>query len=89
MAKKRVNPHKRPASQADVKRASKQAQEQAVNIAIAMFLTVMFDKFGFDAEQLQRVWKEVNSLSDSVAKGYVNVQDLMTVLDEEYNVKIT
>lgn len=31
--KKRTNPHKRPASQADVKRASKQAQDQAVNLA--------------------------------------------------------
>ena len=87
--KKRINPHKRPASQADVKRAAKQAQDQAVNFAIAMFLTVMFDKFGFNAEQLQRVWAEVNNLADSVAKGYVNMQDLMTVLDEEYNVKIT
>lgn len=89
MAKKRINPRKRPASQADIIRAKKQTQEEAVNLAIAMFLTVMFDKFGFDAEQLQRVWKEVNSLSDSVAKGYVNVQDLIAVLDEEYNVKIT
>lgn len=89
MRKKRINPHKRPASQADVRRAEKQAQDKAVNLAIAMFLTVMFDKFGFDAEQLQRVWKEVNSLSDSVAKGYVNMNDLIAVLDEEYNVKIT
>ena len=89
MAKKRTNPYKRPASYADIIKATKQAQDNAVNLAIAMFLTVMFDKFGFDSEQLQRVWKEVNSLSDSVAKGYVNMQDLMTVLDEEYNVKIT
>ena len=89
MKKKRVNPHKKPASQADVKRAAEHAKNQAVNFAIAMFLTVMFDKFGFDAEQLQRVWAEVNNLADSVAKGYVDMQDLMTVLDEEYNVKIT
>ena len=89
MAKKRVNPHKRPASYADIVKAKKQTQDQAVNLAIALFLTVMFDKFGFDAEQLQRVWAEVNNLSDSVAKGYVNMKDLITVLDEEYNVQIT
>lgn len=89
MAKKRVNPHKRPVSHADIVKAKKQTQDQAVNLAIALFLTVMFDKFGFDAEQLQRVWAEVNNLSDSVAKGYVNMRDLITVLDEEYNVQIT
>ena len=87
--KKRVNPHRRPVTIATVNRARDDAKDQAVSLAIALFLTVMCDKFGFDAEQLQRVWAEVNALSDSVVKGYVNVQDLKQVLREEYGIEIT
>ena len=87
--KKRVNPHRRPATMATVNRVREETKDQAVSLAIALFLTVMCDKFGFDAEQLQKVWAEVNDLSDSVVKGYVNVQDLKDVLREEYGIEIT
>ena len=87
--KKRVNPHRRPVTMATVNRVKEETKDQAVSLAIALFLTVMCDKFGFDAEQLQRVWAEVNDLSDSVVKGYVNVQDLKQVLREEYGIEIT
>ena len=87
--KKRVNPHRRPVTLATVNRVKEETKDQAVSLAIALFLTVMCDKFGFDAEQLQKVWAEVNDLSDSVVKGYVNVQDLKEVLREEYGIEIT
>lgn len=87
--KKRVNPHRRPVTMATVNRVKEETKDQAVSLAIALFLTVMCDKFGFDAEQLQKVWAEVNDLSDSVVKGYVNVQDLKEVLREEYGIEIT
>ena len=87
--KKRVNPHRRPVTMATVNRVKEETKDEAVSLAIALFLTVMCDKFGFDAEQLQRVWAEVNALSDSVVKGYVNVQDLKEVLREEYGIEIT
>ena len=87
--KKRVNPHRRPASLATVRKIAEDVKGEAVSLAIALFLTVMCDKFGFDAEQLQKVWAEVNDLSDSVVKGYVNVQDLKQVLREEYGIEIT
>ena len=38
---KRVNPRKRPASQADVKRAKKEAQDKAVELAWSIFFTVL------------------------------------------------
>ena len=87
--KKRVNPHRRPVTMATVNRVKEETKDEAVSLAIALFLTVMCDKFSFDAEQLQRVWAEVNALSDSVVKGYVNVQDLKEVLREEYGIEIT
>ena len=94
--KKKTNPRRIPASQADinkVRRELKQAKTEvtgdAVSLAISMFLTVLCDKFGYDAESLQAVWAEVNNLSDSVVKGYVNVEDLKQVLREEYGIEIT
>lgn len=87
--KKRVNPHRRPVNMATVRKVREETKDEAVNLAIALFLTVLCDKFGYDAEKLKAVWDAVNSLSDSVVKGYVNVDDLKTVLREEYGIEIT
>jgi len=84
--RKKINPHRRPATQADVYKAKREAQTQAINYAWAIFFTVLRDKEGFCKQRLARIWQEVNELSDSIAKGYVNVTDLMHVLDEEANV---
>lgn len=87
MAKK-INPKKRPATQADVKRAKDRAQTDALNLAMVIFLTVLVDKQGYDKEHIREVWNEVNSLSDSIAQGYVSFTDLRKVLDEEYDILI-
>lgn len=87
MAKK-INPRKRPATQADIKRAKEQAQNDAVNLAMVIFLTVLVDKQGYDKEHIREVWNEVNSLSDSIAQGYVSFTDLRKVLDEEYDILV-
>lgn len=81
--RKKTNPRNRPASQADIIKAKKQAQTQAINITWAIFFTVMRDKEGYGKKRLRRVWNAVNELSDSIAKGYVNVKDLMRTLAEE------
>lgn len=87
--KKKVNPCRKPATMADVKQAREKAKNDAISLAMALFLTVLCDKFGYDAEKLKAVWDEVNYLSDSVAKGYVNIFDLVEVLDTEYGIQIT
>ena len=87
--KKRVNPNRQPVTKAMVRKVAEDTKEQAVNLAIALFLTVLCDKFGYDADSLKAVWDAVNDLSDSVVKGYVNVEDLKQVLREEYGIEIT
>ena len=67
--KKKVNPRRRPATQADVQRAKQKGQEEAIKLAWSILFTVLRDKEGYDLEDLQRVWKEVDDLSDSIAKG--------------------
>lgn len=88
MKKKRVNPNRIPVSKATVKKLRENITSDAINLAMALFLTTLCDKFGYDSDSLQDVWKEVNALSDGVVKGYVNVNDLLQVLDEEYGIMI-
>lgn len=88
MPRKKVNPRRRPATQADVNRARDQAVADAVHLCMAVFFTVLLDKEGADKEILHRVWDEVNDLSDSINKGYVTEADLKRVLREEYDIYI-
>lgn len=83
---KKVNPRRRPATAADVKRAKDEAIKEAVVYAWAIVFTVLLDKENATPEILQRVWNEVNYLSDSVSDGRVSVPDLINVLRKEYGV---
>ena len=85
---KKINPWKRPATQADVAKAKKQATDEAISLAMTIFLTVLKDKNGFSNEELQDTWKNVENLSESIKDGYVNVYDLRTVLREEYEIYV-
>lgn len=84
----KVNPRRRPATQADVEKAKKQGQEEAVKLAWSILFTVLRDKEGYDLDGLQRVWKEVDDLSDSIAKKYCTVSDLRDILKQEIGVNI-
>lgn len=80
--KKKVNPRRRPATQADVEKAKRQAQTHAINMVWAVKNTALRDKEGFGYTRLRRVWDEVNYISDSIDKGYVKLDDLVNELAE-------
>ena len=84
----KVNPRRRPATMADVNRAVEQATNDALAASAAIFLTVLCDKKSADAEIIQRVWKEMQELSQSIIDGYVSVADLKDTLRKEYGVDI-
>lgn len=86
MKKKKVNPWRRPATQADVDRARDEAVRETVRFCMVIFFTVLLDKFAASKDDLQRVWDEVNSLSDSVKQKYVSLADLKSVLKDEYDI---
>lgn len=88
MGKKKVNPRRRPATMADVERAKNEAVDIASGTAMAMFFTVLCDKHGATAAELQTLWAEITELSSSVAQGYVSVSDLINTLKKEYEVNI-
>lgn len=82
MKKKRVNPRRKPATQADVEKAKRQAQTHAINMVWAVFFTALRDKERSGYKRLRRVWDEVNYISDSIDKGYVKLDDLVNELAE-------
>ena len=84
----KVNPRRRPATMADVNRAVEQATNDTLTASAAIFLTVLCDKEGADAEIIQRVWQEMQELSQSIIDGYVSVSDLRDTLRKEYGVDI-
>lgn len=88
MKPKKVNPNRRPATQADVKRAKQAAQDEAIKLAWTIFFTVMRDKEGYGIKRLRRLWAEVENLSDSIAKGYVSMDDLRNALREEAGIDL-
>lgn len=83
MKKKKVNPRKVPATKADVERAKEKARDEALTLAWSILFTVLRDKEGYEGEDLKRAWLEVEYLSDSIIKGYVNCADLRNALKEE------
>ena len=83
----KVNPRKRPASQADVKRAWETGVNDGVTHAMSIILTVLVDKFN-GAEYVKDVWREVQKLSEEVGEKRVSTTDLRRVLLDEYGIEI-
>ena len=84
----KVNPRRKPATWADVERAKQSAVKEAVRYAWAIVFTVLMDKEHATPEILQRVWSEVDGLSDEIAEGRVSVADLIDVLKQEYGIEL-
>ena len=66
----------------------KEISDKAITQSMAIFLTVLLDKEGYDKAGLQRVWREVNELSDSITGRFVTVTDLIETLDDEYDIVV-
>ena len=84
---KKVNPHRKPCTEADVKRAFDNGVTNGVRTAAAIFLTVLADKFN-GRDWIPDIWEEINKLSEEVAESRVSVPDLRRVLREEYDVDV-
>lgn len=85
--KKKVNPRKKPATMADIKRAKVTATVNALATAETIFLTVMLDKYGAE-DHIKDIWDDVVKLSTEDKEGRVSIVDLLTVLEEEYGIDI-
>ena len=80
---KRINPRRRPMTEADVERARAIAVDQAVKLSQAIYLTVLKDHFNFTNDQIAEAWTAMDKLSQEVCEKRVSLWDLVTVLREE------
>lgn len=84
---KKTNPKKKPITQADADRAWQDGVTKGVSNAMAIFLTVILDKY--DGEKyIADLWKEINKLSAEVKEKRVSVPDLRRTLADEYGVYV-
>lgn len=86
--KKKINPRRRPATEADILRSREEGRTEAIGLAMAIMFTAMLDGGFLTPEQMRPAWDKVNYLSDSIVKGYVNVADLRRTLKEEYDIEV-
>ena len=83
---KKTNPRNRPATKADVDRAYAKGTNDGCNLAMAIFLTVIVDKFN-GQEWVPDIWKECAKLSEEIKEHRINLFDLVDVLEEEYGIE--
>ena len=87
MSKKRTNPRRRPATQADVERAKNVAVREATTATLAIVLSVLLDKFGAQ-DYIQDVWREINNRAEAVSQGYASIADYKHILKKDYGIEL-
>lgn len=81
----KLNPRRRPASDADVLRTKKKATDAAMQRAIELMLFSMKD-LGATDEQLTKVAEKLRYTVDGILRGDITWNDVKTALKEEYAV---
>ena len=83
--KKKLNPNRVPRT---TEEKITYERGRAIKLAYIIFLSVLCDKIGLTNDDLARAHKGCLELSESIAKGYVNAEDLRKTLREERGLDI-
>lgn len=84
----KTNQKRIPRTQADVDRAFMDGMNVGMEITIDLFMTVLLDKHNATQAEIDVLAVELESLCDSIDKGYINYVDLRNTLREDYHFKI-
>ena len=85
MAKNKTNPRKKQITEYDMK----MAQKSACRYAMAIVMTALRRSEGYGRKRMQRVYNEVNYLSDRITKGHTRTEDLISELEQKAGIIIT
>ena len=88
MPRKKVNPRRRPATQADVDKAFADGISAGVNTAMAILFIVLLDKTEADADFIAALMPMVADYSTQVKEKHLTYADLKDVLKHEYNITL-
>ena len=83
--KKKLNPNRVPRT---TEEKIAYERSKAIKLAYVIFLSVLCDKIGLTNEDLARTHQGCLDLSESIAKGYVNAEDLRRTLQKERGLNI-
>ena len=85
MAKpKKVNPRKQPCTKYEAQKMS----DEAFYLAIAIMMSTVAEDEVYDEDGIKALWDKINYKADSIAKGYINLFDLVDALREEYGINV-
>lgn len=84
----KINPRRRPASQADVKKAKEEAVAKAIVLTKALTFTALLDEGIIKPEDVKRGWDKTKYLADSTKRGYITMQDMYDALISDYGIDI-
>lgn len=84
---KKVNPNRRPCTEADVKKAVNKATDIAVRRAIRLVLFILIDKHDAPVDEVQQLADEIEWLSENIDAGRLSWSYVDKVLKEN-NLKI-
>lgn len=79
---KKINPRRRPATGADVKKALREGIGVGVNYAIKICLYILLDKHGAPPEEVQQLADEMAWLAGHINDGNLSWNDVDRVLKE-------
>lgn len=85
---KKINPRRKPVSQAELKTWEHRAISYAIIRTKCMCFHALIDKGFLQPGQVKPAWDAVEYLADSLNKGYVKLQDLYDSLRDEYGVNL-
>lgn len=86
--KKKLNPSRKQATEADVRKARVDGREEGLYFAANIMFSCLLDKKGVDIEFLQSLWADFEKLLESINEHRVSYADLRRVLREEYDIRI-
>ena len=84
---KKKNPHVM-LRESDIRRIKHECTEEAANFAIILLLSVMHDKHGYGKKRLTRILEQTDWLADSISKGYVKLEELRHMIEDECGIVI-
>ena len=64
----------------------KQTTDTNVHTLLVSFASVLTDKYGYGKEKTIQILTSVFDRADSIVKGYCKIEELETVLKEEYDI---
>lgn len=85
---KRVDPLTKAMIQQAKRTAANQATDQVVKLMLALPVYVLHDKCGWGKVRCERLADQMLELYDAYQSGYVTIEDLLQVLEDEAGVTL-